>query len=61
MTLLFARDTTEAGNMGRIAGLPFVSVVGEIMSAASVAVQGIEYPADMPGFLAGGDAGRFRS
>lgn len=58
MTVLFARGTTELGNMGSIAGPPFVSAVGKMMGgAANVAVQGIQYPADVPGFLVGGDAG----
>jgi cutinase len=57
MTVLFARGTTETGNMGTIAGPPFVSAVGKMMGGATnVAVQGIQYPADIPGFLAGGDA-----
>lgn len=44
------------GNMGTVAGPPFVSVIGQIMGgAANVAVQGIEYSANVPGFLAGGD------
>jgi len=55
MTILFARGTTEQGNMGTVAGPPFVSAVGKMIGAANVAVQGIEYPADIPGFLAGGD------
>jgi cutinase len=55
MTVLFARGTTEGGNMGTVAGPPFVSAIGAMMGAASVAVQGIEYPADIPGFLVGGD------
>ncbi|KAF2831879.1 cutinase precursor [Ophiobolus disseminans] len=56
MTVLFARGTTETGNMGTVAGPPFVSAIGQMMGgAANVAVQGIEYPADIPGFLAGGD------
>jgi cutinase len=56
MTILFARGTTEQGNMGTLAGPPFVQAVGQMMGANNVAVQGIEYPADIPGFLAGGDA-----
>ena len=56
MTVLFARGTTELGNMGSIAGPPFVSAVGAMMGG-NIAVQGIEYPADVPGFLVGGDAG----
>lgn len=58
MTVLFARGTTEGGNMGTVAGPPFVSAIGAMMGGAqNLAVQGIEYPADIPGFLAGGDAG----
>ncbi|KAH7401750.1 cutinase precursor [Phaeosphaeria sp. MPI-PUGE-AT-0046c] len=58
MTVLFARGTTEGGNMGTVAGPPFVSAIGDMMGgAANVAVQGIEYPANIPGFLAGGDRG----
>ncbi|KAJ4400038.1 hypothetical protein N0V91_009013 [Didymella pomorum] len=58
MTVLFARGTTEIGNMGTVAGPPFVSSLGKMMGGAqNLAVQGIAYPADVPGFLAGGDAG----
>ncbi|KAB2100715.1 hypothetical protein AG0111_0g10676 [Alternaria gaisen] len=58
MTVLFARGTTELGNMGSIAGPPFVTALGAMMGgAANVAVQGIQYPADVPGFLVGGDKG----
>lgn len=56
MTVLFARGTTELGNMGSIAGPPFVTAVGAMMGG-NIAVQGIQYPADVPGFLVGGDAG----
>jgi cutinase len=56
MTVLFARGTTEPGNMGLVAGPPFVSALGAMAGGAgNVAVQGIEYPADVPGFLVGGD------
>ena len=55
MTVIFARGTTETGNMGTIAGPPFVSAVGKMIGTDKVAVQGITYPADVPGFLAGGD------
>lgn len=57
MTVLFARGTTEGGNMGSLAGPPFVQAVGQMVGADNLAVQGIDYPADIPGFLAGGDAG----
>jgi cutinase len=54
MTVLFARGTTELGNMGSVAGPPFVSALGAMMGG-NLAVQGIPYPADVPGFLVGGD------
>jgi cutinase len=57
VTVLFARGTTEQGNMGSLTGPPFVQAVGQAMGANNVAVQGIDYPADVPGFLAGGDKG----
>lgn len=57
MTVLFARGTTEIGNMGTVAGPPFVSALGAMAGAGNVAVQGIQYPADVPGFLVGGDKG----
>ncbi len=56
MTILFARGTTEAGNVGAIAGPPFFDAVRRRLgSGATLAVQGVDYPADIPGFLAGGD------
>lgn len=54
MTILFARGTTEPGNVGLLAGPPFFDQV-KAMTGGDVAVQGIDYPADIPGFLAGGD------
>ncbi|KAH3904038.1 cutinase [Parastagonospora nodorum] len=53
MTVLFARGTTELGNMGSVAGPPFVTALGAMMGG-DIAVQGIAYPADVPGFLIGG-------
>ena len=52
VTIIFARGTTESGNVGTIAGPPFFSALG----STNVAVQGVDYPADVAGFLAGGDA-----
>jgi cutinase len=56
MTVIFARGTTETGNVGTIAGPPFFSALKAQVGANNVAVQGVDYPADIPGFLAGGDA-----
>lgn len=42
--------------MGSVAGPPFAQALATKVGASSLAVQGVEYPADIPGFLAGGDA-----
>ncbi|KAK2629384.1 hypothetical protein QTJ16_000204 [Diplocarpon rosae] len=55
MTLIFARGTTEGGNMGKVVGPPFAQALGKAMGG-DLAVQGVEYPADIKGFLADGDA-----
>ena len=58
MTVIFARGTTEAGNVGALVGPPFFDAIrAKIGSQATVAVQGVDYPADIQGFLAGGDSG----
>ena len=58
MTLIFARGTTETGNMGTIVGPPFANALQQAAGEGNVAVQGVnDYPADVQGFLAGGDAG----
>ncbi|KAI0162559.1 cutinase [Pestalotiopsis sp. NC0098] len=54
MTVIFARGTTEAGNVGSVAGPPFFQALSDKMGG-DLAVQGVKYPADIPGFLAGGD------
>lgn len=55
MTVIFARGTTEAGNVGSVAGPPFFQALSKMVNG-DMAVQGVDYPADIPGFLAGGDA-----
>jgi cutinase len=55
MTVIFARGTTEAGNVGSVAGPPFFQALSTKVGG-DLAVQGVDYPADIPGFLAGGDA-----
>jgi cutinase len=56
MTVIFARGTTEGGNVGSLSGPPFFAALSKIVGPDNMAVQGVEYPADIPGFLAGGDA-----
>ncbi|KAI0136835.1 cutinase [Xylariales sp. AK1849] len=54
-TVIFARGTTESGNVGTVAGPPFFQALSSKVGG-DLAVQGVDYPADIPGFLAGGDA-----
>jgi hypothetical protein len=56
ITVLFARGTVELGNVGLLAGVPFVNALGMIVGFSNVAVQGVDYPADIPGYLLGGSA-----
>ncbi|WYZ37051.1 hypothetical protein EsH8_II_000557 [Colletotrichum jinshuiense] len=56
MIIVFARGTTEGGNVGTISGPPFFQSLAGMVGETNLAVQGVEYPADIPGFLAGGDA-----
>ncbi|KAK6435490.1 hypothetical protein LTR95_008322 [Oleoguttula sp. CCFEE 5521] len=60
ITVIFARGTTESGNVGTIVGPPFFQALANSVGAGKIAVQGVDYPADIPGFNAGGDAGGSR-
>lgn len=53
--IIFSRGTTESGNVGALAGPQFFDAVQKAVGGMTVAVQGVEYPADVPGFLEGGD------
>lgn len=56
-TLIFARGTSENGNIGGIVGPPFVDALVAMLGAGNVAVQGVNnYLADVNGFNAGGSA-----
>lgn len=55
LPLVFARGTTENGNVGDIVGPPFVHALVSMLGEAQVAVQGVNnYPSDVQDFLAGG-------
>lgn len=56
VTLLFARGTTEDGNMGSLVGPLFAQALGKAVGPDNLAVQGVDYSASIQGFLGGGDA-----
>jgi cutinase len=56
VTVIFARGTTESGNVGTLTGPPFFSALATAIGTGNLAVQGVDYPANVAGFLAGGDA-----
>ena len=56
VTIIFARGTTESGNVGNSAGPTFFQAVADSIGTSNLAVQGVAYPADTVGFLVGGDA-----
>ncbi|KAK7958588.1 cutinase precursor [Apiospora saccharicola] len=57
VVVIFARGTTEPGNVGALAGPPLFDALRQSMGVAgkTVAVQGVEYPASFTGYLQGGD------
>jgi len=55
MQVIFARGTTEPGNVGLATGPPFFDAIRQIVGSNNVAVQGVEYEASIEGFLKGGD------
>lgn len=45
LTVIFARGTSEGGNVGTVAGPPFFSALRDAVGADKVTVQGVDYPA----------------
>jgi len=55
-TVVFARGTTEPGNVGILVGPPFFDALREKLGSDNVAVQGVnDYSASIDGYLEGGD------
>ncbi|EWZ02857.1 hypothetical protein FOYG_02076 [Fusarium oxysporum NRRL 32931] len=54
ITVVFARGTNEGGNVGAVAGPPFLEALREKAASLSVAMQGVEYAANVTGFALGG-------
>ena len=47
--------TRRLGNVGFLTGPPFFAAIAEYMNGTNqLAIQGVDYPADMTGFLEGG-------
>ncbi|PGG95762.1 hypothetical protein AJ79_09890 [Helicocarpus griseus UAMH5409] len=56
LTLIFARGTTEPGNMGLLAGPPLAKALRRL-SRGKVTVQGVDYPASIVGNINFGEDG----
>lgn len=56
MAVIFARGTTEPGNIGLVTGPPFFNAIESLVGKQAVTIQGVEYGASIEGFLQGGDA-----
>lgn len=57
ITVIFARGTTEPGNVGLVTGPPFFDAIKEQLSGKTLAVQGVNYPASFAGFNRNGTDG----
>ena len=55
VTVIFARGTIELGNVGSLAGPPFFNALDVQLGADKIAIQGVDYPATIGGYLGGGD------
>ncbi|KAJ7228209.1 cutinase-domain-containing protein [Mycena pura] len=53
--VVFARGTTEPPPIGTVAGPPLQAALKTALGAKSLSFAGVDYPADIPGFLEGGD------
>ena len=59
VTVIYARGTTQEGNVGSADSEGptfFNALASRLGGTSSLAIQGVTYPADIFGFLAGGDA-----
>jgi len=55
-TLIFARGTTEPGNVGILVGPPLITAITNIVGTSALTVQGVNnYGATVDGYLEGGD------
>jgi cutinase len=57
VAIFFARGTSEPGTLGTVVGPEFQAAVQGALGGRSLSFVGINYPATIAGFLAGGDPG----
>lgn len=55
VTVVFARGTTELPPIGAIVGPPFQAALQAALGGRTLTFQGVNYAADVIGFLEGGD------
>lgn len=54
VTVLFARGTTETGNVGILAGPPFFDSLSSMLgNSMSLSIYGVDYPASIEGYFNG--------
>jgi cutinase len=55
-TVIFARGTTEPGNVGILVGPPFFDALRSLVGTSALTIQGVnDYSASLDGYLEGGD------
>jgi hypothetical protein len=55
-TVIFARGTTEPGNVGILVGPPFFDALRSLVGTSALTIQGVnDYSASIDGYLEGGD------
>ncbi|KAI8270173.1 hypothetical protein K4K58_011574 [Colletotrichum sp. SAR11_239] len=57
ITVIFARGTTEPGNVGLVTGPPFFDALKQQAAGKSINIQGVAYPATFEGFNNNGTEG----
>ncbi|KAK7041778.1 hypothetical protein VNI00_009067 [Paramarasmius palmivorus] len=53
--VIFARGTTEVAPIGAVVGPPFATALAAQLGGRSLSFRGVDYPAVIAGYLAGGD------
>ncbi len=55
-TVIFARGTTEPGNVGILVGPPFFDALRSLVGSSALTIQGVnDYSASIDGYIEGGD------